>query len=254
MKLKGKVAIVTGASRGLGKAIANGLAKEGVAVTIAARTEKESKELPGTIYRTAEEIELLGGRSLPLKCDMTQEEEVQQMVLRTLAEFGQIDILVNNAGIAFPSPLWEMPLKRWELVLRVNLTGTFLCTKAVLPFMMEKRKGSIINISSIQATSRVIRAARTGIAYGVSKAAIERFTWGIAAEVGKFNIAVNCVKPRGAVRTEGMEFLNPDSDASHWDTPEMMVRAVTFLAGQDASGVSGSVATDEEICAWHGLL
>lgn len=254
MKLKGKVAIVTGASRGLGKAIAMGLAKEGVAVTIAARTEKETKELPGTIYRTAEEIKSLGGHSLPVRCDMTQEEEVNQMVLRTIEEFGQIDILVNNAGIAFPSPIWEMPLKRWELVLRVNLTGTFLCTKAVLPSMMERRKGSIINLSSIQATYRATRPARTGIAYGVSKAAIERFTWGVAAEVEKFNIAVNCVKPRGSIKTEGMELLNPDSDGSDWDPPDRLLRAVAFLAGQDASGVTGSVATDEEICAWHGLL
>jgi len=254
MKLEGKIAIVTGASRGLGKAIAIGLAREGAAVTVSARTEREVKGLPGTIYQTAEEIKSFGGQSLPLRCDVTQEGEVKEMVLRTIEEFGQIDILVNNAGIAFPSPIWEMPLKRWELVLRVNLTGTFLCTQAVLPLMMEKRKGSIINISSVQATYRALRPARTGIAYGVSKAGIERFTWGVAAEVGKFNIAVNCVKPRGAVRTEGMELLNPHADRSNWDTPEMMVRAVTFLANQDASGVTGLVATDEEICAWHGLF
>ncbi|MEW6376289.1 MAG: SDR family NAD(P)-dependent oxidoreductase [Thermodesulfobacteriota bacterium] len=254
MKLKAKVAIITGASRGLGKAIAIGLAKEGAATIVAARTEKETKALPGTIHRTAEEIRNLGGRSLPVRCDITQEEDVKQMVHKTLEEFGQVDILVNNAGIAFPAPVWEMPLKRWELVLRVNLTGTFLCTKAVLPEMMERRRGCIINISSIQATYRAIRPARTGIAYGVSKAGIERFTWGVAAEVGKFNIAVNCVKPRGSVRTEGMEWLNPDADRSQWDSPERLVRAVVFLAGQDASGVTGLVATDEEICAWHGLL
>ncbi len=254
MKLEGKVAIVTGASRGLGKAIAIGLAREGTFVTVAARTEKETEGLPGTIYQTAEEIKSFGGHSLPLKCDITKEEEVKQLVRSTIEKFGKIDILVNNAGIAFPSPVWEMPLKRWELVLKVNLTGTFLCTQAVLPFMMEKRNGSIINISSVQATYRAIRPARTGIAYGVSKAGVERFTWGVAAEVGKFNIAVNCVKPRGAVQTEGMELLNPDADRSTWDSPEMMVRAVTFLASQDASGVTGLVATDEEICAWHGLL
>ncbi len=254
MKLDGKVAIVTGASRGLGKAIAIGLAREGASVTVAARTEKETEGLPGTIYQTAREIKSLGGCSLPLKCDITKEDEVKQMVLRTVEEFGRIDILVNNAGIAYPSPIWEMPLKRWELVLRVNLTGTFLCSQAVLLLMMEKRKGSIINISSVQATSRAIRPARTGIAYGVSKAGIERFTWGLAAEVGKFNIAVNCVKPRGSVRTEGMELLNPDADYSQWDSPERMVRAITFLAGQDARGVTGLVATDEEICAWYGLL
>jgi hypothetical protein len=91
------------------------------------------------------------------------------------------------------------------------------------------------------------------VTYGVSKAAIERFTWG-AATVGKFNIAVNCVKPGESVRTEGMELLNPDANWSQWDDPDMMVRAVLFLARQNASGVTGLVAPDEEICAWHGLL
>ena len=254
MKLGEKVAIVTGASRGLGKAIAIGLGKEGARITAAARTEKEIENLQGTIYKTAKEIRDIGGYSLPMRYDITQEEDVKQMVARTVEEFGQIDILVNNAGIAFPAPIWEMPLKRWELVLRVNLTGTFLCTKAVLPLMIEKKRGSIINISSIQATFKTLRPARTGISYGVSKAGIERFTWGLAAEVGKFNIAANCVKPRGSIKTEGMELLNPEANRSEWDNPDMMIRAVLFLACQDANGVTGLVATDEEICTWHGLL
>ncbi|HUJ89782.1 MAG TPA: SDR family NAD(P)-dependent oxidoreductase [Syntrophorhabdales bacterium] len=253
MSLRGRAAIVTGASRGLGKAMALGLAKEGAAVVVAARTEEkiDPNGLEGTIHRTAEEIRAFGGTCLPVRCDVTREKQVESMVQATMKEFGSIDILVNNAGIAFPAPVWELPLKGWELVFRVNLTGTFICTKSVLPVMMDQKRGSIIILSSVQAQAR--GSVPSGIAYGVSKAALERMTYGLATELGKFNIAVNCLKPRGAVETEGMRFLNPDADWSRWDTPDMIVKAALFLAAQDAAGVTGMVATDEELCAWHGL-
>jgi citronellol/citronellal dehydrogenase len=253
MKLEGKVAVVTGAARGLGKAIALGLATEGAAVVVTDRIEQETEHVPGTIGKTAEMIRALGSRAIPLRCDVTKEEDVSAMVQRALQELGRVDILVNNAGVTFLAPVWETPLRRWQLVLDVNLNGTFLCTTAVLATMMEQRSGSVINISSNEATLKVKSPYRTGIVYGVSKAAIERFTWGVAAEVGEYNIAVNCVRPRWVVDTEGMRLMNPDADRSQWDTPDRMVRAAVFLAAQDASGVTGLVATDEEICAWHGL-
>lgn len=250
MKLSNKVAIVTGSSRGLGKAIAIGFAGEGASVVIAARTEAEGP-MPGTIYKTAEEIEALGQRAIAVRCDVTSEESVNDMVQKALAQFGHIDILVNNAGIAYYPPVVETPLKRWELVIRVNLIGAFLCTKAVLPKMVEQRRGSIINITSVSATDR--GPSVTGVAYGVSKAGLERFTWGLATEVGKYNIAVNALKPKGVVDTEGMRFMLPDEDRSQWVSPDMMVKAAIFLAAQDATGVTGTVAFDEEICVWHGL-
>ena len=250
MKLSNKVAIVTGSSRGLGKAIAIGFAGEGASVVIAARTEVEGP-MPGTIYKTAEEIEALGQRAIAVRCDVTSEESVNNMVQKALAQFGHIDILVNNAGIAYYPPVVETPLKRWELVIRVNLIGTFLCTKAVLPKMVEQRRGSIINITSVSATER--GPSVTGVAYGVSKAGLERFTWGLATEVGKYNIAVNALKPKGVVDTEGMRFMLPDEDRAQWVSPDMMVKAAIFLAAQDATGVIGTVAFDEEICVWHGL-
>jgi NAD(P)-dependent dehydrogenase (short-subunit alcohol dehydrogenase family) len=246
MYLPGKVAIVTGASRGLGKHIAFGLAREGANVIVTARTEKERDKMSGTIHTTAEEISSLGLRAVAIRCDVTQEDEVISMAKKTLEYFGRIDILVNNAGIASPSSVLDMTLKSWELVLRVNLTGAFLCTKAVVPAMIAQKSGSIINISSIQAWER--GSVRTGIAYGVSKAAIERFTIGLSDELKNYNIAVNCVKPRGAVITEGMNVLHPDVDQSAWDTPDMMVKAVAFLARQDAHEMTGIVASDEEIC------
>ena len=253
MRLDGKVAIVTGSSRGLGKAIALGLAGEGADVVVSARTEVENPKLPGTIHNTAEEIRTLKRRALPVKCDVSSEESVKDMVEKALNEFGHVDILVNNAGVAFYYPVIETPLKRWELVLRVNIIGAFLCSKLVLPKMIEQRRGSIINISSLAANEREGGKVSTGLAYAVAKAGLDRFTWGLAAEVGKFNIAVNCLKPQHVVDTEGMRFWVKEEERKDWVSPEKMVKGAVFLAQQDAGGVTGTVATDEELCGWHGL-
>ena len=190
MKLKGKVAIVTGASRGIGKAISLALAREGVSVVVAARSETEG-HLPGTIHKTVEEIHTFGGSALAARTNVMKEEEVSEMLRRTLEGYGRIDILVNNAGINVRSSIAEMSIKRWDLIMGVNLRSTFLCAKAVLPLMMEQKSGSIINLSSILGT-RVIEEA---VAYGTTKAAIERFTIGLAKEVKEYNIAVNALCP-----------------------------------------------------------
>jgi citronellol/citronellal dehydrogenase len=253
MKLEGRVAIVTGSSRGLGKAIAIGLAKEGSNVIVAARTETENEKLPGTIYRTVEQIQSLGCQACAMKCDVTDEQSVDDMVQKALKQFGHVDVLVNNAGVAFYYPVVETPLKRWELVLRVNITGAFLCSKAVLPTMIKQASGSIINISSMAANERGEGTVPTGLAYAVAKAALDRFTWGLAAEVGQYNIAVNAIKPHRVVNTEGMRFWMPQADKSEWQSPEKMVKSAILLAGQDAGGITGVVATDDELCSRHGL-
>ena len=253
MKLKDKVAIVTGGSRGLGRAIALGFAKEGAHVVVAARTEAESKQLPGTIYQTAQEIKALGQDALPIRCDVTDEQSVGQLIRATVEKFDRIDVLVNNAGIAFYYPILETPLKRWELVIKVNLIGAFLCAKAVLPQMIKQKSGSIINISSLAADERDEGTVPTGVAYAVSKAGLDRFTLGLATEVGKYNIAVNAVKPHRVVDTDGMRLWQPQADKSLWQSADRMVQATIYLAAQDGKGVTGSIATDREICTWHGL-
>jgi len=254
MKLKDKVAIVTGSSRGLGKAIAIGFAKEGAKVVIAARSQAEKKDLPGTIFKTAEEIKSLGHDALALGCDVTDEESVKNMVRETLDNFGHIDILINNAGVAFYYPILETPARRWELILKVNLLGAFLCSKAVLPAMIEKKTGSIINISSLAADERDEGTVPTGVAYAVSKAGLDRFTLGLATEVGRYNIAVNALKPHRVVNTDGMRLWQPDSDRSNWQSADMMIRATILLGNQDSKGITGTIATDREICTWHGLM
>jgi citronellol/citronellal dehydrogenase len=254
LSLKDKVAIVTGASRGLGKAIAIGFSKEGAKVVVAARTEVGKKDLPGTIYQTVEEIKALGLEALAIKCDVTNEEDVHRMIQRTMEHFGRIDVLVNNAGIAFYYPILETPLKRWEIVLKVNLVGAFLCSKAVLPQMIKQKGGSIINISSLAADERDEGTVPTGVAYAVSKAGLDRFTLGLATEVGRYNIAVNAVKPHRVVDTNGMRLWQPNADKSLWQTADMMVKATILLANQDSKGITGTIATDREICTWHGLI
>jgi NAD(P)-dependent dehydrogenase (short-subunit alcohol dehydrogenase family) len=253
MELKDKIAIVTGSSRGLGKAIAIGLAREGANIVVAARTETDNAKLPGTIYQTAEEIRSLGQQACPVRCDVTDERSVVDMAQQALKQFGHVDILVNNAGIAFYHPVVETPLKRWELVLRVNITGAFLCSREVIPAMIKQGSGSIINISSLAASEESENAAvPTGLAYAVSKAALDRFTRGLAAEVKQHNIAVNALKPRRVVDTEGMRFWMPHADKSEWQSPAKMVRGAILLAAQDASGITGAVATDDELCARQG--
>jgi citronellol/citronellal dehydrogenase len=253
MKLEGKVAIVTGASRGIGKAIALGLAQEGADVVIASRTEHSGQHfLPGSIEETAQEVQALGRRALPLRADISDEESVADVVRRTLDAFGRIDILVNNAAVAHYASVAEMPPKKWDLVIRVNLRGTFLCSQAVLPSMMKQHRGSIVNISSRGADFNV--TAYTGVAYAAAKAAIERFTNALAEEVLPYNIAVNALKPRGAVSTEGMRWWNPKADYSRWDKPEdFMVKAALFLAGQDSAGITGQVFLDADLCRRYRL-
>jgi NAD(P)-dependent dehydrogenase (short-subunit alcohol dehydrogenase family) len=255
MELNNKVAIVTGASRGIGKAVAIGLAGQGARVVVAARSEiVKNANLPGTISETVAEIEAAGGQALAVRCDVTDENSVQNMVDKTIEAFGSVDILVNNAGVAFYYPVVETPLSRWDVVIKVNLHGTFLCSKAVLPSMMQQKNGSIINISSLSADERDQGTVPTGVAYGVAKAAVDRFTWGLATEVGSHNIAVNCLKPKEPVDTEGMRFWSSGNEKKEgWVSAEKMVKCVLFLAAQDAKGVTGTVATDEELCGWHGL-
>jgi len=252
-ELDGKVAIVTGASRGIGKAVAVGYAKEGAKVAIVARTtEKLKSGLPGTISETEDEIKAFGGQALSTQTNVMDEEGVQAMVKKVLAEWGRIDVLVNNAGVAAPVPFVETTTKWWNLVIGVNLLGTFLCTKAVLPTMIEQRSGSIINTTSGAAAYRV--KSPMGPAYGTAKAGVEYLTWQLAAELGEYNIAVNCYHPAKGVASEGFVFNLPsDFDKSQLAGPEMMVKAAVFLAGQSAKGVTGCVATDEEYIQWHGL-
>jgi len=236
MKLEGKVAIITGASRGLGKAMAIELSREGAFVAVAARTvEHGQSKLPGTIHETVKEIEQFGGKAIAVRCDVTQENDIDKMVEQVQEQFGQVDIMINNAGIAMPKSFLKLTTKNWDLLMNVNLKGTFLGTKAVLPQMVERRCGNIINLSSVLA----IRI-KYSIPYGASKAAIERLTLGLAKEMKKYNVAVNALRPDFTV-TEAVKSELPDANTSDWQKPEMWGKYAALVAAQDAESLTGRI-------------
>lgn len=239
MQLRDKVAIITGSSRGVGKFMAVELAKEGCHIVVAARSEEEpDPKLPGTIYATAEELRSLGVRALPVRTDVTDEESVRAMVQAALDEFGRIDILINNAGIMFPGRLWEIPLKRWDLVMRVNVRGAVACAQAVLPHMIERRDGVIINISSIAAD----QSGGGNISYSVTKLALRKLSEGLAEEVKEYNVRVFALSPEGLVITPGTMYHRlPEQVPSgpFVEPPEAMGRAAVFLCSEEAKELSG---------------
>jgi NAD(P)-dependent dehydrogenase (short-subunit alcohol dehydrogenase family) len=233
MRLKNKIAIVTGASRGIGKAIAIAFAREGASVTVVGRTTIESRVMPGTIFKTAEEIQALGVKALPVKTDVSDEKGVEVMVQKTLEEFKRIDILVNNAATNRPALFRDMPIEHWNMIIKVNIRGPVLCTKMVLPVMMNQEYGHIINISSVVA-EKTGHEPMTGLAYDVSKAALNRFTVGLAEELRGYHIAVNALMPDNT-ETEGWSYLNPNADRSSWQQPDIWGRYAVFVATQDPS-------------------
>jgi 3-oxoacyl-[acyl-carrier protein] reductase len=241
MKLEDKVAIVTGGGRGIGKAIALAFAREGADLVVAARSVAE-------VGQTAAEAQAMGRRAVSLWVDIADDAAVADMVSRTLQEFGKIDILVNNAGILGPvGPLAENDPAAWRHTLEVNLLGTFLCCRAVLPTMMERRRGKIINLSGGGATS----PRPCFSAYAATKAAVVRVTETLAEEVRPYNIQVNAIAPGAVYTTMTEEILAAGAAAGEKGlaeasrqqetaaSPEQAVALAVFLASDEAEGLTG---------------
>ncbi|MBI3743282.1 MAG: SDR family NAD(P)-dependent oxidoreductase [Chloroflexi bacterium] len=238
MRLKNKVAVVTGASRGIGKTIAKAYAREGAKVVVTARTEKpEDSKVPGTIHDTVRQIREAGGEATAIRCDISQESSVNDMVRQAVDAYGPIDILVNNAGVRVDNFVWDVPLKRWELLMRVNFWGPVYAVRAVVPSMIERRTGNIINITSHGATGR----SPKNTIYGTTKAALDRMTIGLATEVKQYGIAVNSMGP-GLVVTEGALLFSPGKSSwAGWDDVEIVAEPAVWLAMQTAETYSGNV-------------
>jgi citronellol/citronellal dehydrogenase len=240
--LDGQVAIVTGASRGIGRALAVGLADAGAAVVCAARTQAAAESpLPGTIHETAAAITAAGGQALALRCDIGIDTDITGLVDATVEHFGRVDALVNNAMAPTRAPFAESTVEQWDESMRVNVRSLFLSAKAVVPRMREQGGGSIINVSSGAADPAVTGLPPGYLTYSVAKAALERFSSALADEVAEANVAVNALRP-GAVKTEmAVSELGEDYDWTGWGAPEAVVPAVVFLAAQRADGVTGRI-------------
>jgi NAD(P)-dependent dehydrogenase (short-subunit alcohol dehydrogenase family) len=192
-------------------------------------------------------VEALGRRALAIAPDVTREDQVEEMAQRTLKEFGRCDILVNNAGISAPAPFHEAPLRRWDLVLNVNLRGPAMCMQAFLPQMIQRRSGRIINISSFLA--EVVLPGM--VSYSVSKIALEKLTQYSGQELQQFQIPVNALRIELNIATEGWMFRNPGMDFSGWDRPEAASEAALWMATQPLSW-TGKVVTIGEVRAALG--
>lgn len=221
MTLENKIVLVTGARQGLGKSISLGMAEAGADLVICDRVTDDGK-----LDETAQEIEALGRKTLTMGGDITIEEDVNAIVDKALEKFGKIDVLVNNAGVTAQDSFLDLPYRRWRLILSVNLDGTYLCTKVVLPHMLEKKSGMVINVSSILA-----KEIRMSIPYGVSKAAVERFTLGLAREMRREEgIAVTCIRPYFVKTEVVMEYMK-GRDTSDYEDPIIWQKYPAMLAG-----------------------
>lgn len=203
--LAGQVAVITGASRGIGEALARRFAMEGARVVVSARTEQaEDHYLPGTIHQTAAHINEAGGEALAVRADLAVDEDRRQLIAATEAAFGPVDILVNNAAITYFIPVTDFPEKRFRLMMEVQVWAPFQLSQLVLPSMKERGHGWILNVSSGAAIHPdKTMQGRGGTVYGMCKAALERFTTGLAQEVYDDGIGVNVISP-GLVATPGV--------------------------------------------------
>jgi NAD(P)-dependent dehydrogenase (short-subunit alcohol dehydrogenase family) len=241
--LEGKVAIVTGAGRGIGKSIALGLADAGADVVVCARTAAD-------IVATAAEIRAKGRKSLPLPTDVRFAEQVASLVEKSVAEFGRIDILVNNAGGSFIAATMDLSEGGWDAIVRENLKSVFLCSKAAARVMIAQKSGNIVNIASIAGTASYTLCSP----YGAAKAGLINFTATLAVELAPHNIRVNAIAP-GSIATGGfLQLLNaepgevkpeekggllPSIPLGRYGQPEDIVGAAVFLASDASSYVTG---------------
>jgi len=249
MDLDGKVALVTGASRGIGRAIAVGLAREGCAVACAARaTDAAPVRLPGTIDEAVRDIEALGAAGLAVPTDLSNEDDVVSMVRTTLEHFGRLDVLVNNAAITFLGDL-DIPQKRHDLVMAVNYRAPLLAMREAIPDMRERGEGSILNLSSIAAV-RVIPSLMT---YGVSKAALERLTIDVGEQLKPYGVAANAFRIDLPVASEGFLANAPEADHSDWEPSEVPAEGVVWMLKQPAS-FTGNVVSMSWLRETEGIM
>jgi len=239
--LTNRVAIVTGASRGIGKALAIRLAQEGADVVVAAKSEQSSEKLPGSIHETAEAVRALGRRALAIPTDVRDEDAIRNMVERTIAEFGRLDILVNNAGAIWTRPILETPPKRFDLMMGINARAAYIACYYALPQMVKQQWGHVRNMCPVLS----VEPSPGRVAYMISKLGMARIAIGLAAEHRKDNIAGNALWPRTIIESQAS--INwKMSDRSQWRTPEIVCDASLAIFAQEPKTSTGNQWIDED--------
>ncbi len=252
--LNGKTLFITGASRGIGLAIAKRAARDGANIVIAAKTTETNPKLPGTIHSAAAEVEAAGGRALALQTDIRDEASVLAAVEQAVARFGGIDILVNNASAISLTPTPQTPMKRFDLMFGVNVRGTYLCTQACLPHLAKAalagRNPHVLNMSP--PLSMKPHWFGPHVAYTMAKYGMSECTLGHAAEFAPLGIGVNSLWPRTAIATAALQMI-PGVDVARCRTPEILADAAWLILTSDAKTTSGNFYIDEALLAQHGV-
>jgi citronellol/citronellal dehydrogenase len=243
-----RVAVITGASRGIGRALALGLARHGCSIVVAAKSTHPTEKLPGSIFTVAEEVESLGAQALPFQIDVRDSDQIDALATKTVERFGRIDILVNNAGALWWQPLLETPAKRFDLVLGVNARAAFLLSRAALPHMIAQKWGHIINMSP----PIDLRVLPGRIAYFMSKFGMTMLTQGLAEEVRSANVAVNSLWPVTII--ESFASINWGlGTPAMWRKPEILVDCVLKLVHKEPAALTGQSLLDEEFLRSEGV-
>ena len=249
--LKGKTLFITGASRGIGEAIALRAAADGANVVIAAKTTRRHPKLPGTIYTAAEAVEKAGGHALPLAMDVREEESVGAAIHQAVERFGGIDILVNNASAIWLAGTLDTPMKRYDLMSSVNVRGTFLCSQKALPHLLKSSNPHILNLAPPLNLSP--KWFRDHTAYTISKYGMSFCTLGMSAEFAAHGIAVNALWPRTVIATAAISMLGSRVQTEYCRLPTVMADAAHAVLTRPSRDCSGNFFIDEEVLRSEGV-
>jgi len=248
--LSGKTLFITGASRGIGLAIALRAARDGANVVVAAKSSVANPKLPGTIHSAAAAIEAAGGKALAIKCDIREEDEVRAAVAQTVERFGGLDILVNNASAIWLRGTLDTPMKRFDLMQQVNARGSFLCAQACLPQLLKSANPHVLTLAPPISLAPKWWAPHTG--YTLAKMGMSFVTLGLAAEFAAHGVAVNALWPRTIIATDALNMI-PGIDIARCRKPEIVADAAHAILVKPARGFAGNFLIDEDVLRETGV-
>jgi len=252
MSFQNKTVLITGASRGIGKAIGLRLAREGANIVIASKSVEENPKLGGTIYSAAEEMEKAGGKALAVQCDIRFEDQVQNVIDKAVATFGGIDILINNASAINLNSTEQVEPKRYDLMFDINVRGTFMVSKACIPHLKKGTNAHILNLSP--PINMDMKWFSKHLAYTMSKYDMTMIALGLAAELKKYNIAANTLWPKTTIATAAVQnLLGGEMLMKMSRTPDIIAESAFYILSKSSTECTGNSFIDEDVMAKEGI-